>query len=542
MKENLFDVAIIGYGPVGATLANLLGQDGWRVALIEASAEIFPIPRAVHIDDEAQRIFQAAGVIGLIEPSFGGYPPDRQYINARGKVFFETHLSPNKPVGYQSNLYFHQPTLEAGLRAGIERFPHVETYLSTSASSISQDEDSVTIHAQNGESGATTTIQARYAIGCDGARSMVRKSLGIQLTDLNFEQPWLVTDFYLKPGLTREDVGFPYAHQQFCDPKQPISFIPNGVNNHYRFEFMLPADMTKEEAEQDAYVHKTLAQVVNLDQINLVRAAVYTFHSLIAERWRERRIFIAGDAAHQMPPFAGQGMCSGLRDVHNLSWKLGLVLNGSADDALLDSYESERKPHVTRMTKGTMFLGNLVQTQNPIRAWIRDLLFQTIFKIPAIFGRIAQYALRPPPLQTKLRGGKLGDLVGTYFIQPVVKDEAGNILLLDQLLGPNFAILGVGHDPAAHIHPVDQSLPLRAAQIVQRRDKSAKAEKPTPIAQTLQIEDHTGTLTAWFAEKKIDFILLRPDRFVFGAYTVDNISTAVAELSTHLNLRHKIRD
>lgn len=564
----MFDVIIIGYGPVGATLANFLGADGWRVAVIETNAEIYPIPRAVHIDDEAQRIFQAAGVLDLVEPSFGGYPPDRQYINASGEIFFETHLNKSKPFGYQSNMYFHQPTLEEGLREGVARFANVEVFLNTRSTNLNQNSESVTVRAlQNGE--REVELTARYLVGCDGARSFVRKALNIDLRDLHFEQPWLVTDFYLKPGLTRDDVGFPYAHQQICDPQQPISFIPNGVKNHYRFEFMLPPNVTKAEAEEEAYVHKMLAKVVDLDQIDIVRGAVYTFHSLIAKRWRDRRIFIAGDAAHQMPPFAGQGMCSGLRDAHNLSWKLDLVLRELADDKLLDIYERERKPHVTRMTRGAMFLGNLVQTQNPIRGWLRDLLFRTVFKIPAVFGRIAAFALRPPPLvlnqkssaphcqkprwdrtflgrdkrgarKKNPRRGQAASLSGSYFPQPAVTDAAGNILLLDDLFGANFVALGLDHDPAAHFSSMPERFPLRCIQVARQgvpsADRSAEQERPLPNQPTPQIMDHTGRLADWFEENRVAVVLLRPDRFVFGAYSIQELHQAAAELSTQLFL------
>ncbi|MEM7126928.1 MAG: bifunctional 3-(3-hydroxy-phenyl)propionate/3-hydroxycinnamic acid hydroxylase [Chloroflexota bacterium] len=552
----MFDIAIVGYGPVGATLANLLGQDGWKVAVLEATKEIFPIPRAVHIDDEAQRIFQAAGLFHLVEPSFGGYPPDRQYINARGKVFFETHLNRDKPYGYQSNMYFHQPTLEAGLREGAGRFERVQIFLNRSVTGLTHEEHSVTIQAQDPDSGSTITVEARYVVGCDGARSFVRKFLGIQLRDLNFEQPWLVTDFYLKPGLERGDLGLPYAHQQFCNPEQPISFIPNGSKGHYRLEFMLPKGVTKETAEQEAYVHKMLARMVDLEKIEIVRGTVYTFHSLIAQRWRVQNVLIAGDAAHQMPPFAGQGMCSGLRDVHNLSWKLSMVLRGEADAALLDSYERERRPHVTRMTRGTMFLGNLVQTQNPIRGLVRDWLFQTLFKLPALFGRIAHFALRAPKLKTDLRGGAIAAVVGTYFIQPKVTTAEGEILLLDELLGPNFAVLGKGIDPSPYFTKLTEQLPIRCIKIEYtggastKRDREAAAvDSPvgsTPGSstysgthssqKTVQIEDHTGKLMAWFEENSAEFVVLRPDRFVFGAYSVENIATSTTELSNRLML------
>ena len=520
----MFDIVIIGLGPVGATLANLLGQQGWHIAIVESATEIVPIPRAVHCDDEAQRIWQAAGVLDLITPAFGGYPPDRQYINASGRIYFETHLNLSQPFGYQSNMYFHQPTLEAGLRAGLSRFDDMTLLLGRSAIGLEQDEAGVTLQLQNEQTGTTESLHAHYVIGCDGARSFVRKSLGIELHDLKFEQPWLVTDFYLKPGLTREDVGFPYAHQQICNPTQPISFIPNGCKGHYRFEFMLPADVTKAQAEQETYVHKMLSPLADLSKIDLVRATVYTFHSLIATRWRDRRVFIAGDAAHQMPPFAGQGMCSGLRDAHNLSWKLGLVLAGQADDGLLDSYEMERKPHVTRMTQGAMFLGNLVQTQNPLRAWLRDFLFRTLFKIPAVFGRIARFALRPPDLKTTLDGGTIKDVVGTYFIQPKITDGAGTVQLLDERLGPNIAVLGMGHDPTTYLQPLLDHLPICCLEVV---DSSPSAK---------QIGDHTGALGQWFRQHKADFVIIRPDRFVYGAYTLENILDAINELSSHLKL------
>ena len=536
IDETMFDIAITGLGPVGATLANFLGRDGWRVAVIESAFGVVPIPRAVHCDDEAQRIWQAAGLLDFVTPSFGGYPPDRQYINARGEVFFETHLNTAKPYGYQGNMYFHQPTLEAGLREGLARFENVELFLGRSAIGFEQEVDGVTLQLRNHQTETDDLLRAKYLVGCDGASSFVRKSLGIPLQDLKFEQPWLVTDFYLKPGLTREDVGFPYAHQQICDPAQPISFIPNGSKSHYRFEFMLPEDVTKDDAEKEAYVHKMLAPLVDLEKIDIVRGTVYTFHSLIATRWREGRVFIAGDAAHQMPPFAGQGMCSGLRDAHNLSWKLDMVLADRAEDALLDSYELERKPHVTRMTKGAMFLGNLVQTPNLVRAWLRDLLFRTIFRVPAIFGRIARFALLPPTLKTTLCGGTIKEVVGTYFIQPEVSDAAGNIRLLDTLFGSTMAVVGMGLDPKPYFQSLNHKLPLCCLEIVSERLHKEGARHEAQ--ETAQIFDHTGQLALWFAQHKVDFVVVRPDRFVFGAYSLDNVSDAVDELSAQLRLCH----
>ncbi|MEM7802888.1 MAG: bifunctional 3-(3-hydroxy-phenyl)propionate/3-hydroxycinnamic acid hydroxylase, partial [Chloroflexota bacterium] len=511
---------IIGLGPVGATLANFLGLSGWHVAVVEKEKEIFPIPRAVHVDDEAQRIWQAAGLIPYVRPAFGGYPPDRQYINARGHVYFQTELSKEKPFGFQTHMYFHQPTLEEGLRMGLDRFKTVTVLLGHEATHISNHSDHVSVSLKD-EAGETVDITAKYLVGCDGARSFVRKSLDIKLLDLKFEQPWLVTDFYLKNGVTRDDLGLPYAHQQICDPAQPISFIPQGKKNHYRFEFMLKEGISKAEAEDEAFVETKLSSVVDTSKIDVVRGAVYTFHSLVARDWLQGRTLIAGDAAHQMPPFAGQGMCSGLRDAHNLAWKLDLVLSGLADLPLLATYEAERKPHVTRMTRGAMFLGNLVQTQSRARAWVRDLLFQTIFKIPAVFGRLSRFALRAPHLQTSLQGGEKPQLSGLYFIQPSVQDADGLSKKLDDLFGNNFIVLGYLDDQSQYFQQLPADFPIKYLTIGARAD----------------VDDIRGSLNGWFHQHDIDAVILRPDRYIFGAYSSTTIANAQFELLEQLSLK-----
>lgn len=520
-----FDVAIVGYGPVGATLANFLGQAGWKTAVIERNKEIYPIPRAVHVDDETIRIWQAADVLREVEPSFGGYPHKRQYINAKSEIFFETYLRTERPFGFQSDMYFHQPTLEAGLRAGVARYPHVVPFLERTFLSFEQNETHVTLTLDDGQQ-----LTARYLVGCDGASSSVRKQLAIPFRDLNFEQPWLVVDFYLKPGETRESVGLAYAHQQYCNPAQPKSYIPTAAHNHYRWEFMLLEGQTKAEVEQPDYVRRLLETVLDITKVEVVRSAVYTFHSLIATRWRQGRVFIAGDAAHQMPPFAGQGMCSGLRDVHNLSWKLHLVLASLANEALLDSYEQERKPHVTRMTRGTMFLGNLVQTRSQLQAFLRDFLFKTILRIPAVFGRLARFALRAPNLQTSLQGGDKKGLVGTYFIQPLVRQRSGEVVMLDDVLGNGFAIVGCQLSPF-NSETNDGAVPFQFVRVVLQPDALEEAEETTAVY------DEEGVLEAWFADTGVDFVVIRPDRYVFGGYTAQSAGQIMKELEEALQVK-----
>ncbi|MEM7538011.1 MAG: bifunctional 3-(3-hydroxy-phenyl)propionate/3-hydroxycinnamic acid hydroxylase [Chloroflexota bacterium] len=549
-SDELFDVAIVGYGPVGATLANLLGQFGWRTVVFERDTDIYPVPRAVHMDDEALRILQAAGVMGDIQPALGGYPKHRQYLNAKGNVFFETFRNDQAPFGYPSNTYFHQPLLEKGLRQGVDRFDHVQVCLGVEVLNVEPARGTnipatvtvqTTIKDKDSSSGQTINVQAKFVIGCDGGRSVVRKSLGIVLDDLKFEQPWLVTDFYLKEGVTLADTGLIYAHQQHCNPQQPMSFIPTSVKSHYRWEFMLLDGQTKEEVEQPDYVRQMLSLVVDPERIDLVRAAVYTFHSLIATQWRVGNCFIAGDAAHQMPPFAGQGMCSGFRDVQNLAWKLDLVLTGrlsaAATETLLDTYQMERLPHVTRMTRGTMFLGNLVQTRSPMRAFIRDLLFKTVLRIPRIFGRLAHFALRSPNLKAGILSSiKRSDTAkGTYFIQPEVQTN-DTVALLDDVLGVGFALLWIGDTldtailQAIQAHNLSTAVSLHCIHIRQSMDNSGDN---SPLITTLC--DHTGKLGAWFETHQVDTVLIRPDRYVFGVYTLGTGKQSIEDILTDLS-------
>jgi len=214
----------------------------------------------------------------------------------------------------------------------------------------------------------TRRVHARYLIGADGARSIVRKQTGVRVEDLCFDQPWLVVD-----TLLRRDVQLPELVQQICDPARPTTFIPmSGLRR--RWEFMLLPGEDATAMEKPERIAELLAPWVEPDDVEIVRAVVYAFHAVLAHPWRERRVFLAGDAAHQMPPFLGQGMCSGVRDAHNLVWKLALVLRGLASDELLDTYEIERSPHVRSIIETAVALGGLLQTTDPKVAAERDAM------------------------------------------------------------------------------------------------------------------------------------------------------------------------
>jgi 3-(3-hydroxy-phenyl)propionate hydroxylase len=357
-----FDVAIVGFGPTGATLANLLGLQGMKVAVVEREATPPPLPRAVHFDGEVMRIFETAGlaqeILPLTRPSGG-----MRYVNTAGHVMIERQPAVGSgPHGWANNYLFHHPDLEAVLRGGVKRFPGVQVFLGEEVVSVAQDSLQT----------ARRSIGARHIVGCDGARSIVRQAIGSEHDDLGLHQPWLVVDVLLQ-----REVDLPLQTVQFCDPARPITFV-KVTGKRRRWEIMLmPGDAAESMAQPDT-VWRLLAPWIRPGDAILERAAVYTFHSLIARKWRDRRLFIAGDAAHQTPPFLGQGMCAGIRDAANLAWKLAAETHfGSAHlgPALLDTYQSEREPHVRIYIEEALRLGAIIQTTDPKVAAERDRRF-----------------------------------------------------------------------------------------------------------------------------------------------------------------------
>ena len=326
------DIAIVGLGPVGATLANLLGRLGLRVDVFERDRTAYALPRAVHFDDEVMRVFQSVGLAGEIAAGTH-VSPGTLFVDGRGRVMLDwSRRMEEGPQGWHESYRFHQPTLEGVLRAGLERFPGVRVRLGH-------------------EVADPEALDARYVVGCDGARSGVRAAIGGGSADLGFHERWLVIDLVLKRP--RPDLG-DYT-RQFCDPVRPATYVRT-TGNRRRWEIRV------EEGEGDdpETVWRLLARWIGPDDAEIERAVIYTFHATIARRWRRGHLFIAGDAAHQTPPFMGQGMCAGIRDAANLAWKLAAVLRQGAPEALLDSYASERMPHVRDYVELAVRMGRLL--------------------------------------------------------------------------------------------------------------------------------------------------------------------------------------
>lgn len=348
-----FDVAVVGLGPAGAACAALLGSLGVRTLAIERSREVYDKPRAFALDHEIMRVFEDLGIADAVAPHTAPFTPS-EYYGADGQLIKRLGaLPPPWPLGWPPSMVFEQPAVEALLR---KRAAEVAEVRFDEVVGLGMRDEWVDLHFQNSKS-----LSARYVVGCDGAASTVRKLLGIEYEDLEFDQEWLVVDLRVSErGLAK----LPQVSIQYCEPARPSTYLI-GVGAHRRWELMLhPGE------QPDAW--KLLARWITPDDAQLWRAAAYRFHALVARQWRCGRVFLAGDAAHQQPPFTGQGMCQGIRDVANLAWKLQYVLTGKAADALLDTYEIERSAHVRRLTETIKGIGQVIGERDPKAARERD--------------------------------------------------------------------------------------------------------------------------------------------------------------------------
>lgn len=347
------DIAIVGYGPVGQTLAILLAQQGHSVAVVERWPQPYGLPRAIVFDHEIARTFQALGISEQLQAiiEVNDY---YEWRNAAGRTLLKFHTGATAPSGWPASVNFCQPQLEDILDQKLRTLSNVTTFRGWEAIELEEDGEAATLIVRPTPGVATVQvagnhtenvrITARYIVGADGANSFIRKTMDVPMHDLGFSFNWLVVDV-----LPNEEKVWEPRAWQLCDPKRPTTIVPGGPGRR-RWEFMLlPGETLAEMNNADVSWQLLEPWGINPDNARLERHAVYTFRGAWAENWRKGRLMIAGDAAHLMPPFAGQGMCSGVRDATALSWRLDLILRGAADDALLESYTSERRPHVEHL-------------------------------------------------------------------------------------------------------------------------------------------------------------------------------------------------
>jgi 3-(3-hydroxy-phenyl)propionate hydroxylase len=516
-EPEVHDVAIVGCGPVGAVMANLLGQAGLRVVVYEIGSSVYHLPRAAHFDAEIMRVFQAIRLAEAVLPATRPIE-GMHFLNGARKKLFGFDAPPGTTwQGWPSGFLFYQPDLETALRDGLARFPLVSLRYQHEVLSFGQDEAGVEIRVRDLVSGAERVDRARYLLGADGGRSTVRKIAGMELEDMGFDQPWLVIDTMVK-----RDVTLPRVALQICDPSRPATFIPS-AGRHRRWEFMLMSGDTVESMERPERVEELLRPWISLDETEVTRAVVYTFHALIAKQWRDRRVLILGDAAHQMPPFLGQGMCSGIRDAHNLSWKLRMALSGAASVAILDTYQQERAPHVRAIIERAVGFGRLIQTTDPAIAAARDAQFLANGGTPP--GGDAMSENRMPPLGDGIRAKEAP--AGELFAQPVVRLGDGTEHRLDDVLGGGFAVVGLPDRAAALVAAaaaIEASTGIGARAVVVT---SPSSPPRLPNAQDAILVEDAGTkLVPWLNEHGA--AIVRPDRYVFGAARTDDGLAALA--------------
>ena len=364
-----YDVVVIGCGLTGAAVANLLGQRNLRTLVLERDAEVYYSPRAIVLDDEVLRILQAMD-FGERLGDLTAPLENARYVNGAGRVLFDIPLTEQVTTsGHPFVSAFYQPELEMVLRAKLENYPTVTMRLRQEVLGIVQDAEAVELTVRDVASQLTWTVQARYVLGCDGARSFTRKTLVIPLEDLHQDAAWLVVD-----AQVNAPDPFPMWNYQVCHPARPTTFV-HGKGAHLRWEFKLHRDEIPEEVARPERLRDLIQRAptvgIDPDLITIQRSAIYTFHATIAERWQQGRVFLLGDAAHQMPPFLGQGACAGLRDAINLVWKLQLVIEGRAAASVLATYAIERRPHVRAIIKRVIAFGSIIQTTSWMQAWVR---------------------------------------------------------------------------------------------------------------------------------------------------------------------------
>ena len=508
------DVFIIGMGPVGKMIGLLLARAGHSVLITDRKQNTYGLPRAVAHDAEIARILQTAGLPPDSMPE-AVEPYDDMYIwvNGEGEILHEVDWRGIGPSGWHNTYFYNQPSLEEQLDSRLRAFDHVDIRRGVDARVEGQDESGVNLVVTDLNSQASTSIRARFALGADGANSSTRERLGIEWNDLGYFFDWLVID--IRPD---QDLHFSHLAKQVCDPHRPTTVVPGGPGRR-RWEFMRLEGESVEELTKPERIWQLLEPFgVTAENAVLDRGVVYTFNSGWASEWRRGRVLLLGDAAHLMPPFAGQGLAAGFRDCLNLFWKLDLVLRGIADEALLGSYESERQPHVEEFINFSMELGKIICITDPASAAQRDHDMMT--------ARAQGAAAEPPPDPRLGAGVHQGADGGTLSWQ-------GNVLAPAPAPEAHSRFDDV-YGPSALIVRDTLSLELDAAQLAHLRRLGISVVEFGPGESNHpgfdRFTDVDGTYGSWLAQLGASAVLVRPDFYLFGtAATAPELNDLVSD-------------
>lgn len=483
-----FDVVIVGLGPTGATLANLLGLCGVSTLVLEREQQIYALPRAVHFDGEVMRVFQTVGIADALVPTVH-VNPGMRFVDADHKLLLDwPRPQVTGPDGWYRSYRFHQPDLEALLRSALNRFDHVQVRLGATVKAIDDQGEAVNVAYVTLEHEQPVAVNARFVVGCDGARSVVREQMKVAMDDLGFQERWLVVDLLLKEAMPQ--LG---DHTiQYCDPARPATYV-RCPGNRRRWEFSLQEGETDQQMNDAARIWQLLGPWVTPAQADIERSAIYTFRSVLAKKWRYGRLLLAGDAAHQTPPFMGQGLCTGVRDAANLAWKLAVCL-GQANEQLLHSYQAERAPHARQFIDTAVRLGGLLNQCGSTK----DL--ESAFRQPD--GSVRMASLDPP------LGEALSAADSTFSGHRFAQTRTSDGQAVDDLIGYAPVLFG-----DADFLSEPESMACLA---------SASSLHQMSTANSPQLAELLASLGC-------KAVLVRPDRYIYGG------ANTAAQLQTLLS-------
>jgi 2-polyprenyl-6-methoxyphenol hydroxylase-like FAD-dependent oxidoreductase len=517
------DVAIVGFGPIGQLLSGLLGAAGVRVEVFERWPDVYALPRACAVDDEGMRILQADGIAEEFERVAVNIEGDYVWTNAKGEVLLSFERPALGVCGWGSRYMMYQPDLEHLMEDKARSFQNVKVQRGWAAFALDEQAEGVTLGVERGASDTNGTarpeherrqVRARYVVGADGANSFVRQAAGLRWIDLGFRADWLVIDF--RPNDPDAPLDMPVTGQM-CDPARPTSLFRRLGRYHVRWEMMLLPGETSEEMTRVERIWELLSRWVTPNDGEIVRRAVYTFRSGVAEHWRRGCILLAGDAAHLMPPFLGQGMCSGMRDATALAWRLLALLQGKLSSTVLDSYESERRQHVEGLIARAVALGKVVCMTDPQKAAERDAQFLS-GKSPPLpeFPRLSVGLL--------FRGDRnVSPPSGELCLQGRVR-VAGRLGRFDDIVGRGWVILSVDR--------LEPMLPDQHQQFLRRIDARCVCVGSTPGSEVFDVD---GSYQKYFGALGVQAVVVRPEFYIFGAAaTLTHLPTVIDDLMTQL--------
>ncbi|MBV9288499.1 MAG: bifunctional 3-(3-hydroxy-phenyl)propionate/3-hydroxycinnamic acid hydroxylase [Hyphomicrobiales bacterium] len=497
--ERPVEVAVVGAGPVGLMVANLLGLAGVEVVVLERNPGLLGLPRAIAYDAETLRLFTQIGLFERIKAGLIQNPHVR-YLNAKGTALMDVDFPRRTLYGCSALGTFHQPEFEKALLQGLARFPGVAVRFASRVAGIEQNDDGVVLKVQAPQ--GERRLKAKFVVGCDGGASGVRDMIGAKLVGSTYAQRWLVVDAIVRNHGVNQ-ITFT------CDPARPRVELP-AVGERVRWEFLQLPGEDADKLNTDETARALILRHTQYRDFEIERRTVYTFHARVADRWRNGRVLLAGDAAHLMPPFAGQGMNGGLKDAVNLAWKLAAVLDGQADDAILDTYQAERAPVIKGMVDVSRRLGAVIMPTSRSAAAVRDGVFSLLNRSSAFRAFVGRGGVVPPPRirRSALTGSGRDSLIGQMAPQPLVPAGADPRLLDHYVDCRQWLALGYGVDPVSLLSPRDLSiLDALGARFIAL---NAAAED----ARTLALTAHDPYFDEWARHCRLRGILVRPDRYI----------------------------